>query len=437
MKNHFYPLFIILGVASAPCYAQFSLTSYIGDTNRSRAGGAAVAEDSTTVFTNPAGMSHLSGDNWVFASSTFLSSAKFSNQGSIDAIGAPLSGGNGGDGGGTTFVPSVYYSRSSDQDGGWSYGMAVNSPFGLSTDYDRNWVGRYNSIHSGIVTVNLNPSISYRFNRQWSAGLGIDIQYAEAKLSSAVDYGAICYGMLGPTTCNSLGMQPQLADGYVEVKGNDWTPGFNFGVLWLGNDTRVGFSYRSAIKHRLKGTADFTNPAQAAAFSPAFTDTDVEAPITMPEVVSLSIVHAWSAKFVTMADVTYTRWSRIKHLQFVYSNPAQPDLTINKNWKNTMRIALGMDYQVNPKTKGQFGIAYEPSAIPDETYDPSIPISKAIWLNAGANYQISHALSLNLGLVHVIFKNRTVNLTGSYGETLTGDAKSGLNVINAQLKWKY
>jgi len=428
---------VVLAIPSTACWAQFSLTAYLGDTNRSRAGGAAVAEDATTVFTNPAGMSHLSGENWVFASTTYFSSAKFENQGSIDVVGAPLSGGNGGNGGGTTFVPALYYSRSVDPDSKWNFGVALNSPFGLSTEYDKNWVGRYNSITSAIASLNLNPSVSYRYDDQWTVGFGINIQYVDAKLSSAVDYGAICYGILGPVACGGLGMQPQNVDGFVEIKGNDWSPGYDFGVLWADTDTRVGFSYRSAIKHRLKGKANFTNPPQAAIFAPIFTDTDVESPITLPEIISLSVAYHLNPKFNVMADLTHTRWSRIKHFEFDYSNTSQPDQTLDKNWKDTTRIAVGMDYLHNPELIWQFGIAYEPSAIPSDTFDPSIPISEAVWINAGANYQLNQSTALNVGLAHIIFHSRKVDLTGTYGENLKGNAESGLNVLNAQLIWHY
>jgi len=411
--------------------------AYIGDTNRSRAGGAAAADNATTAFTNPAGMNHLSGDNWVLSSDTYLSSATFKNQGSTDVLGAPLSGGNGGDGGATALVPGIYYGKSIGPGNHWAYGMAINSPFGLSTEYDRNWVGRYSSVNSGIKAINFNPSLGYKLNTQWSLGFGIDIQYAEAQLSSAVDFGAICYGALGPATCGTLGMQPQNADGFAEIKGSDWSPGYNFGVLWSGIETRAGLSYRSAIKHRLKGTVDFSNPPQAAVFSPMFTDTDVQAPITMPEVVSLSAIHNWTPQFTMLSDITYTRWSRIKQFQFDYANPAQPDQTLDKNWKDTTRFALGFDYKVKTQWNAQWGIAYEPSAIPDSTFDPSIPISDAIWFTAGANYQYTKNLALNFGLVHIMFRRRDVNLSGTYGENLKGEAKAGLNVVNAQLIWNY
>ena len=433
MKNKI-AIFIALcaSINVSQSFAQFSLTAYIGDVNRSRAGGAAAAEDATTIYTNPAGLTRLSEDHWTFSAQTYLSSATFQNQGTVDLLGNPIAGSQGGDGGSDTIVPSIYYSR--ELKNGWSFGIAFNTPFGLSTEYDRNWVGRYSSIRSGIETLNVNPSLGYKITPQWSVGFGANLQWVEAQLSSAVDFGAICLANMDFATCSSLGLLPQSADGYAEIEGDDWSPGFDFGVLWEGTTTRVGFSYRSKIDHELAGSIDFTNPSQASIFAPAFTDTNVEVPITLPEIISVSIYKQVLANFAMMMDVTHTRWSRIKQFEFHYENPAQPDQTINKDWHDTTRYAIGFDYSLKP-VNVQWGVAYEDSAIPDETFEPSIPISDAIWLNVGAQYMVNKNISIDLGLVHIIFKERDVNITGQFGETLKGKAKSELNVINTQLHW--
>jgi len=428
--------FVISLFYGPTCFAQFSLAPYIGDINRSGAGGAAAAEDATTVFTNPAGLSRLSGQHWVFASKIYLSSSNFENQGSVDAIGNPISGGNGGDGGGTTFVPEVYYSNNFTEN--WTFGIGVNTPFGLSTEYDRDWVGRYSSVKAGIITLNINPSVGFEINKSWSVGMGVSVQNVEAELSSAIDFGAVCLALLDATTCNTLGMPaPQSADGFAEIEGDDWSAGYNFGILWEQDETRVGVSYRSKIDHTLKGNADFTVPSQAAVFQPAFTDTNVEVPITLPEIISMSIYHDLTTRFAIMADVTHTRWSRIKQFEFNYENPAQPDQAIAKDWKDTTRVALGFDYNIDTTWDVQWGIAYEPSAIPDNTYDPSIPVTDAIWLNVGGKYYYRKNISIGFGLVHIIFQERDVNLTGQFGETLTGKTTTELDIINAQVNWNY
>ena len=68
------------------------------------AGAAATAEDASTVFYNPAGMSRLEGTQITVGGHLIDLSAKFSNSGSTNAwrqgYGTSPTGGNGGDAGG-------------------------------------------------------------------------------------------------------------------------------------------------------------------------------------------------------------------------------------------------------------------------------------------------------------------------------------------------
>src|SRR5450830_334633 len=139
------------------------------------AGGAASAEDASTVFFNPAGMSRLSGKQIAVAVHDITPSAKFSGTG---ASGTDM----GGDAGGSTFVPNAYFTM--EMQPNLKMGVGVNAPFGLQTEYDAAWVGRYQAIKSKIKTINVNPSIAYQVNDALSVGAGLDYQHISGELSS-------------------------------------------------------------------------------------------------------------------------------------------------------------------------------------------------------------------------------------------------------------
>lgn len=432
---------LILCILPFPAYADFGLQMYIGDLNHSGAGKTALTDNATTVFNNPAGMSYLSKQHWSIDSQYYMSSAHFTDTGSTDAIGAPMTGDNGGDPGMNTFVPGLYYSYQFNEQ--WTLGAAINAPFGLKTEWDTDtWVGRYQSVSIGIETINYNPTVSYRINDTWSVGGGVSVQRAEANFKNAIDFGAVCFSLLmNPTTCAGLGIPaPQSADGTIDLDGHDWGVGFNLGLMYRSRDTTIGVTYRSAIDYTLEGTADFTVPASAAAFAtlvdPAFTDTTASVDLTLPEVVAIGLSHQFNPDWAMMVDLTWTRWSRINEYRIQFSNPAQPDLVIPRNWEDTLRIALGADYRVNGKWRIQGGVAYAPSAIPDEYYDPTIPTTDAYWINLGTNYQASSSFNMSIGLAHIIFQDsRTIDYTGSYGDTVRGTMHPDLNVIGATLNW--
>src|SRR5436853_1458255 len=138
------------------------------------AGAAAAAEDATTVWWNPAGMARLgSGKHFAIAGSIIAPSTKFSDSGSAAAGGRPL-GGNGGDAGSTAFVPSMFFAMQYDPR--WNFGVGVSVPFGLKTEYESTWIGRFQGISSKVETLNINPSVSYKFSDAASVGFGLSYQ---------------------------------------------------------------------------------------------------------------------------------------------------------------------------------------------------------------------------------------------------------------------
>src|SRR5258706_14374759 len=77
-------------------------------TGNAFAGGAASAEDASTVWYNPAGMTALPGKtNYAVSLHALKPSFKFENSGSTLAAGT----GEGGDGGGRYLIPRGFFSR--------------------------------------------------------------------------------------------------------------------------------------------------------------------------------------------------------------------------------------------------------------------------------------------------------------------------------------
>ena len=100
------------------------------------AGATAKADDLSTVFFNPAGMTRFKGDHAEVNMSYIVPSTQATlNSVTATAAGSPtLADGDGGDAGGGAFVPSAYALWSMSDD--LKVGLAVNAPFGLATEYD-------------------------------------------------------------------------------------------------------------------------------------------------------------------------------------------------------------------------------------------------------------------------------------------------------------
>ncbi len=418
------------------------------------AGAAAVAEDASTVFFNPAGLTNLQGSQIVTAGHIIIPSADFSNQGSYAnpmlTGGAPMAGslpGSNDDGGETALVPNLYLSTQlSDR---LFAGIGINAPFGLATNYDHDWVGRYHAVRSEISTVNINPSIAYRVNDRISLGGGISAQYIRATLSNAIDFGTVCFGLedkglIPAGTCSSAGVLPLQADGYAKVKGSDWSFGFNLGaMIHVTDQTRVGLAYRSSISQGLDGDADFRTPANFQAILnmgiPLFSDTGATADVDLPESASISLYHAFNNQWAILADVTWTKWSRFEELRIDYNNPLQPDTVQPENWDDSMRYSIGATYRLNEKLVFRVGAAYDETPI-SKTLDrtPRIPGNDRKWLSVGLGYKLSEKLNMDAGYSHLFIDDTDLDsLDHSTSHQLIGTYDSDVNIFSAQLTYKF
>lgn len=371
------------------------------------AGGAASAEDTSTLFFNPAGMTRLSGQQMSLVLHAIKPSVEFSNTASTAAPGRPL-GNSGGDAGHWAAVPNLYYvAELSPQ---LRAGVGISSPFGLKTDYESNWMGRFQAIKSELQTININPSLAYKINDKLSVGVGLDAQYIKAELTNAVNLG--------------------VAEGFAQVKGDDWSVGYNLGVLYeLDQATRFGLAYRSDVRHKLEGDVTFSGGVPAP-------NGPISAEMTLPETVSLSGFHQINPQWAVMGDVTWTRWSRFKELRIVRDTGAVVGLT-TENWDDTLRYALGADYQATDKLKLRSGIAYDQSPVSDPYRTARIPDANRVWLTFGASYKLTQADSLDAGYAHIFVNNASINSgTASTGK-LVGTYSNSVDILSVQYNHRF
>lgn len=408
------------------------------------AGSAASAEDASTVFFNPAGLTRLDGRQLVVAGHIVSTSADFSGSAS-DALGNPVSGGDGGDAGDTALIPNLYYAMPLRED--LVFGLGLNAPFGLKTEYDDGWVGRYHALTSEVMTLNINPSLGWQATPKLSLGAGVSAQYIEAELSQAIDQGSACYGNVisqggnlaaAQASCDPLGLTPQGADATAEIEGDDWSFGFNLGLLYeIQPGSRIGLAYRSRIKQDLKGDASFTNAHTLFTSQGVFVPTDVSAGVTLPESASLSLSHELNDRWTLLADYTWTRWEHFDELRIEFDSN-QPDAVTPENWSNSNRYSLGVNYRHNSAWLLRAGVAFDEEPIPDaQARTPRIPGNDRRWLAVGASYSPSRAMRVDVGYAHLFIDDTDIDHTSASAGTITGEYDSAVDILSAQLVWNF
>lgn len=350
------------------------------------AGAAAAAEDASTIFFNPAGMTYLEGSQIVGALHLIRTTGDFDNRNSQPAGVQPL-GNEGGDFGSLAAIPNFYYKQ--DINDQLKVGIGIGTPFGLKTDYDKNWLGRFQALKSELKTVNINPSLAWRLSEQWSFGFGISAMWAQAELTSAVNLGATA------STINN--------------KGKDWGFGYNLGAIYqITPDTRLGLAYRSKVEQHLKG--DARSPFTALNGVPGSTlNTDITADLTLPETLSLSSFSRLDDHWDLLADITWTRWSQFQTLSILRDNGSNTLIgSTQEHWNNTLRYSVGLNYRYSDSIKLRTGVAYDQEAIDNDRRTSRIPGNDRLWLSFGASWQYSPQTRLDAGYAHLFIKEASI-----------------------------
>ncbi|GIK88407.1 MAG: OmpP1/FadL family transporter [Burkholderiales bacterium] len=428
------------------------------------AGGAASAEDASTVWFNPAGMTRLKQREAVLALHLIKPSTEFNDGGSLPAFNQPL-GGGGGDAGGLEFVPNTYIVVPINNQ--FTFGVGLNAPFGLTTEYDDGWAGRYLALKSAVKTINVQPSIAWQATPQLSLGLGVNFQWVDAKLSSNVNYSAALAqaaqtaaagGQIPANLVPTIIAATPGLDSKVTVKGDDTAWGWNVGMIYEPQPgTRFGAHYRSEIQYGVGGDVDFDNPALptlppalapvvgalATAVNAQLYDGSVRSDIDLPAIANVSFFHRLTPQWDVMGDVQWTGWSSLPELRFVRTSGPAADSTLSVtpyNWDDTWRFSVGANYHMDSRWTFKGGLAWDESPIPEEFRTPRLPDENRLWLSGGAQFRYAPNMVFDVGLTYIFIDDPAMN--DNAGSTtrnglLRGSYDANVWILSAGLTYRF
>ena len=425
------------------------------------AGGAAAAEDVSTIFYNPAGLVRLRTTEAVVAGNVICFSAKFRDSGSQPAMFQPL-GGTGGEAGKCALVPNLYVGVPFTDK--WSFGLGVNVPFGVETKYDGDWLGRFQATESKVQTININPVLSWEPTKQLTVGGGVSWQRVKATLARHVNYaglfaqgvgGLVAAGQLPAANAPALIGSAFGLESDAKVTGDDTGWGWNVGVLWQATEqTRIGAAYRSRIKYDVSGQVEFTNPTPASlgplptplvpvgalivnGVNSQLANGDVTLAIKLPDTANVSVFHQFNNKWDLMADVQYTGWSSIQELKIVRSTGVVLSNTPEK-FRDTWRASVGANYRYTDQWIFRGGLAYDQSPVRDAQRTPRLPDNDRTWVALGVQYRFSPSVAIDFAWAYIFVRDPSMNQNdGSTAANglISGSYRSNVNIVGLQLTY--
>jgi long-chain fatty acid transport protein len=289
-------------------------------------------------------------------------------------------------------------------------GLGLNSPFGLGIQYNANWPGSINIIKATIQTLNLNPTLAVKVTDYLSVGAGLDIMYFSLNMKRVLPIP-----LLGPQA--------------LDLQGGSWGLGFNLGLLVRPLDyLSVGVSYRSQVRQQVHGKARF-RPFNTF-------DGDASGSIILPDMIFAGIMVRPLKQLSVEGGIIWTHWDLFKRLDIKFSN-ALGTLSEPKNWHNTWRGQLGVEYNALTWLDLRAGYAFENEPMPDKFADYLVPSSdRRHNFSVGTGFRW-RAMTLDLAYTMVLMMDRTVNHSRATG-VLPSDFQGRLShVVGISFGYKF
>jgi long-chain fatty acid transport protein len=384
------------------------------DVGLASAGYAARADDASTLFKNPAGMSRHEGAQFqgglqaLYGSVSFSPDNRTSNRLGTDGGGNAI----GWLPGGSLFVTIPLGEK-------WAVGLGTLSYFGLASDYGDNWVGRYYVQESALLGMSILPSVSFKVNDWLSIGAGLNAMFGLLDTDVAVN--------------NLVG-----ADGQLNLKDTTWGFGANVGVLLQPcENTRIGVTYLSAVDLDFADTPSFTGLGPGLSGILA-NPRELDLGSTVPQSVMISVYQALNDKWAVMADFGWQDWSEFGYVQAGVE--AGGTTTLDLNYQDTWHGALGAQYRASEKWLFSAGVAYDSSAVDDENRTITLPMGETWRFGVGAQYQLKEKLNVGAAYTFMWAGDMSVDQgsdAGLRGRVAGAYEDAWFSVLSLSLTWKF
>jgi len=418
----------VAGLSFSPAAAGGLLLYEIGtaDVGLASAGYGARAQDATTVFTNPAGMTRLEGLLLTFGPQILYGDLIFSPSNETSPELGTNDGGNpvGWFPGGGAFL-------SSSVSPGVNIGVAVTSNFGLALEYANEWVGRYYVQKGTLAGVSIVPSMAFRYNEQLSFGASLNAMFGKLQQRVAV---------------NTSEPEP---DGQLDLDSETWDWGFNLGAIYEFNSaSRVGLTYNSRVK------LGFSSPVTFKGLPPeleeplrarGLLEAELEINMTVPQQVMVSGFHQLRDRYALLWSVGWQEWSQFGRPEIgLFAAVGDTTLTADLDYEDTWHYALGGQYRISQPWLLNLGVAYDTGFQTDGQISPMMPSNSQWRFGVGVQNEVSETFDWGLAVEYLYGGTLEVNeqsevdvALGGRGDLVGSYDGAGVFFIAPNVSWKF
>ncbi|OOE93594.1 outer membrane protein transport protein [Salinivibrio sp. AR640] len=376
---------------------QLAETSATG-LGRAFAGEAAMADNASAQFRNPALLSYLA-DTQVSAGGIYVNP-------NVDIDGQNSSTGptSTDDVAHDAVIPNFYFSHQLDDR--FTAGIALATNFGMETDLGNDFTGTQFGNEAAVTTFEINPNLAWKATDQLRIGAGIRYVLGEGSIGAKTNTDGSMVTKQGKLPVNE-------GTTLKYMEGDDRAWGWQLGAVYDINDKhRIGVNYRSEVNLTLDGHAEgLTYNINPNGSGSPFSNTHYAGSmdLTLPATAELSSLHQLTEQWAVHTSLNWTEWSSFDKLEAdIPSLSSDPQMVKVENWEDNYRFAIGTTYQWNQQLTLRSGIAYDTSAVSDQNRTLTIPETDRTWLSVGAGYEMTPQLTLDAAFTYVFAKDAPV-----------------------------
>ncbi|QUN06126.1 outer membrane protein transport protein [Shewanella yunxiaonensis] len=407
---------------------------------RAFAGEGASAENASVQARNPAMLSYLEGRQMSVGAVYVMPSVSTPGTLTIDSALLPQSismNADVDDVANNALVPNFYYS--SQLNDRWTWGLAINSNYGLSTELDSTAAAAIFGNKTSVTTVEVNPNIAYRIDQRFTVGGGLRYVYGKGEIGASTPGWISAVGAYVPSLASSL---PPAGTELKYLKGDDYGYGYQVGASWqIDPNNRIGVSYHSKVDLTLSGHAS------GLLYTGGSSQVDGYLPLELPAFAELSSFHQLTDNWSMQASVNWTDWSVFDELVAYFPGEQKPlgnitsDVVKEEHFKDNWRFALGTMYHINESWLLRAGVALDKTAVSDENRTITIPDSDRHWVSVGVGYAATKNLNIDLGVSYLRTHgsapiNETQNMLGLAQVTFDGESTGHVWLAGLQVSYK-
>lgn len=385
---------VAFGLASVSTFTQaagFQLAEYSATgLGRAYAGEAAMADNASAQWRNPAMLTYLEGTQ-VSAGAIYVN-PNVDVEGTVNHAQLGKTHASSNDFAHDAVIPNFYLSHQLNEQ--MALGFALGTNYGMETDLGTEFAASHFGNQASVISKEANLNIAYQILPQLSIGGGVRYVMGEGHFGATAPAKNL---IRHPVTNNVMTLPKGTTLKYMEGEDNSW--GWQVGSAWqINQDHRVGFAYKSEVVMDFEGHAEGVS---YGSYKPGMMS------VTLPATAELASFHQLNDQWAIHASINWTDWSSFKELTAVF--PEKSDLIKSENWEDNYRFALGTTYQYDAKLALRAGVAYDTSAVDDKNRTATIPETDRTWVSVGGSYVATPQLTLDAGFTYIFAKDATIN----------------------------